>query len=193
MTLEEMMDAQEEWLWAGSPPSWKPSFKGVVLANKDLSGRTFEQADLAGANLQNCPLSYTSFRDADLRNADFRGAAFDRTCLEGAKLDGAVGLPDIPAIPDIHQTVWEAAKDKLDMENWHNVCGTTHCRAGWVVTLAGEQGKKLERMFGTPGAAWLIYKASDPNMKKCPDFYCTNEQAKASMRRAAKREAEKKG
>ena len=28
---------------------------------------------------------------------------------------------------------------KLDMSTWHR-CGTTHCRAGWAITLAGAAG-----------------------------------------------------
>ena len=70
------------------------------------------------------------------------------------------------------------------MSDWHT-CETTHCRAGWVVTLAGEQGKALEKFYGTPHAAFLIYNKSDPNLKAYPDFYCDDETAMADMRRLA--------
>ena len=74
------------------------------------------------------------------------------------------------------------------MSDWHT-CDTTHCRAGWVVTLAGKAGKKLERYWDTYHAAWLIYKTSDPNIKGRPDFYASNEDALADMKRLAEMEA----
>ena len=103
--------------------------------------------------------------DADLSGADLRGA---------------------PVIPDIHREVYEAASQPgaLDMGDWHT-CETTHCRAGWVVALAGEAGKGLEDKIGTPAAATLIYLASDPNLEKFPDFYCSNDAALADMARLA--------
>jgi hypothetical protein len=69
------------------------------------------------------------------------------------------------------------------MSKWH--CGTTHCRAGWVVTLAGEAGKALEDYWTTNHAAWLIYKASDPAIVGRPNFFANNEDALADMKRLA--------
>jgi len=98
--------------------------------------------------------------------------------------------PPIPIISGIHQAIYAAASKlaALDMSSWHT-CKTTHCRAGWVVTLAGEAGKALEQYWTTNHAAWLIYKASDPQIKYRPDFFCTNEQALADMKRLADEEA----
>ena len=76
------------------------------------------------------------------------------------------------------------------MGDWHR-CETTHCRAGWVTTLAGEEGKKLEREIGTPAAATLIYLASDPNIERFPNFYCGDAEALADMKACAEREAAK--
>ena len=73
------------------------------------------------------------------------------------------------------------------MGEWH-ICGATHCRAGWVIALAGYEGKALEAHWGTPHAAWLIYKASDPSIKAYPNFYTTNERALADMKRLADEE-----
>ena len=112
------------------------------------------------------------------RCVDKKGEACDHT------------QPIIPVIPKIHQAVYAAARapGALNMNIWH-ACDTTHCRAGWVVALAGHEGKTLERYWGTPHAAWLIYKASDPNIEGYPDFYTENELALADMKRLAEKEA----
>lgn len=67
----------------------------------------------------------------------------------------------IPIIKNIHQEVYKAASkpDALNLEKWHT-CDTTHCRGGWVVFLAGEEGKELEEKTSTLFAAVQIYKAS---------------------------------
>ena len=108
----------------------------------------------------------------------------------GADLSGAV-LRDAPKIENIHQTVYAAASAEkaLDMSDWHSPCGTSHCRAGWVVTLAGEAGKTLEDRIGTRAAASLIYLASDPKLERFPDFYCDNASALADMKERAEKEA----
>lgn len=71
----------------------------------------------------------------------------------------------------------------LDMAAWHT-CETTHCRAGWVVHLAGEPGYELERKTSAAFAAQQIYKASgyriNPNR-----FYDDNEAALEDMRKLA--------
>ncbi|MBP0661314.1 hypothetical protein, partial [Mycobacterium tuberculosis] len=67
-----------------------------------------------------------------------------------------------------------------------------HCRAGWVVTIAGEAGKELESKIGTAGAALAIYLKSDPERFKTepiPNFYCDNDAALADMKRMAEEEA----
>ena len=96
------------------------------------------------------------------------------------------GLKGIPTIPNIHQAVYEAASQPaaLDMGSWHT-CDTTHCRAGWVVTLAGEGGRALEWAMGTAAAAAIIYLASDPKLEKIPDFYAGNAEALEDMKKLA--------
>lgn len=74
------------------------------------------------------------------------------------------------------------------MSTWHT-CDTTHCRAGWVVQLAGDAGKALEAFHDTPLAAQLIYKASSPIKVAPPRFYEDNDQAMADIRRCAEEEA----
>ena len=108
------------------------------------------------------------------------------------KKDVRVGgtVPEVPAIPDIHKAVYAAAcqPDALDMSDWHT-CGTTHCRGGWVVHLAGEKGAALEKATSTLFAAMQIYKASG-----CPispvRFFDSNEDALADMKRLAEGEVQ---
>jgi len=186
---------------------------GAVLRDADLSG-----ADLSGADLSGAVLSGAVLRDADLRGAVLSGAVLRDADLSGADLSGAVlsgavlrgavlrdadlsgaDLSGAPKIENIHQKVYEAASapKALDMGIWHDDayeegnCGTTHCRAGWVVALAGKEGRELEERIGTPAAASLIYLASDPDLDRFPNFYCGNEAALADMKRLAEAEAEK--
>ncbi len=74
------------------------------------------------------------------------------------------------------------------MGNWHT-CETTHCRAGWVTTLAGEAGKKLEEQTSTEFAAMQIYKASSTIRVSPVRFYETNEKAMEDIIRCAAEEA----
>lgn len=96
---------------------------------------------------------------------------------------------DVPVIPDIHQTVLKAveAPGALDMKTWHT-CETTHCRAGWVVHLAGERGRALEAASNTLFAAMHIYKESSPIKVSPVRFFGTNEGALEDMRRCAEEE-----
>jgi hypothetical protein len=110
-------------------------------------------------------------------------------------VEGVKPSPDIPVIEGIHRKVLDAvlaAPDQFDMAAWHgqNACGTTHCRGGMVVHLAGKAGEALEAFHDTPLAAFLIYQASSPNLPvRMPAFYETNENAMADMKRLAELEA----
>jgi uncharacterized protein YjbI with pentapeptide repeats len=162
--------------------------RGAVLIGADLRG-----ADLRGSDLRGAVLIGAVLRGADLRGADLRGAALRGAVLRGAVLIGAdlrgsdlSGSDWLPKIENIHVAVLAAASNPgaLDMNQWHT-CDTTHCRAGWVVTLAGDGGRVLEGVYGTAAAAALIYQASDPTLERIPDFYCSNEDAMADMARLA--------
>lgn len=92
------------------------------------------------------------------------------------------GIDEVPVIEDIHTKVYEAIRDggRLQMCDWHGgegVCGTTHCRGGWVIHLAGEVGEIMSKTFPNVFSASLIYVASDPHLEAIPDFYCSNEEA----------------
>jgi hypothetical protein len=71
----------------------------------------------------------------------------------------------------------------LDMGSWHT-CETTHCRAGWVVQLAGDEGRALEAFHNTDLAARLIYEASGYKINPAR-FHDSNTVAMADMKRLA--------
>jgi len=166
--------------------------KWAFKSGADLSGAVLSGADLRGADLSGAVLS-----DADLSDAVLSGAVLSGADLSGAVLSDAVlrdaVLSGVPQVENIHQKVYEAASqpNALDMGSWHatDACGTTHCRAGWVVALAGEAGRAMEFCMGTPAAAAMIYLASDPKIEKIPDFYCGNTEALEDMKRLAEAEA----
>ena len=165
----------------------------AVLRGADLTRAVLRGAVLRGADLRDADLTGADLRDADLTDAVLTDAILRDAILRDAVLTGAV-LTGVPVIPNIHQAVLAAATPPgaLDMTNWHT-CDTTHCRAGWVVALAGDDGKKLQSNLGnnTELAAAMIYIASDPAMQKVPDFYCSNERALGDMRAAAAAEIER--
>jgi hypothetical protein len=76
-----------------------------------------------------------------------------------------------------------SGEGNLDMSDWHS-CETTHCRAGWVVHLAGKEGYALEEETSTLFAAQQIYKASGYEISPVR-FYDTNEDAMSDMKRLA--------
>jgi len=168
--------------------------RGADLSDADLRDADLRGADLSDAVLRGADLSDAVLRDADLRGADLSDADLRDAVLRGADLRGAVlrgaDLRGALVIENIHQKVYAAASqpDALDMGDWHT-CETTHCRAGWVVTLAGKEGQKLESRIGTAAAASLIYLASDPSLDRFPSFYCGNGEALADMKRLADLEA----
>jgi len=163
------------------------AIKVAVGKGADLKGAYLEGAYLKGAYLKGAHLEGASLKGAYLEGAHIEGAY-----LKGAHLEGAY-FGRVPIIPNIHTAVYEASTqtpESLDMGRWHS-CGTTHCRAGWVTTLAGEAGAKLEAEIGTPAAAMAIYAASDPEYLQrdgCPDFLCGNDAALADMKRLAELE-----
>ena len=73
------------------------------------------------------------------------------------------------------------------MSDWHK-CETTHCRAGWIVTLAGDAGRKLENETSTCFAAMMIYEASGYKISPVR-FYDGNEESMADIKRLAKAES----
>ena len=101
---------------------------------------------------------------------------------------------NVPVIADIHKKVWEAVSQEnaLDMSTWHKdaevkdgaYCGTTHCRAGWVIALAGKEGRDLELQTTEVFAAMQIYRASGYDISPVR-FFDSNESALADMKKLA--------
>ena len=166
---------------------WVRNEDGGEKAN--LSGANLSGAYLRDANLSGANLSGANLRDAYLSGANLSGAYLSGANLRGAYLSGA-NLRSVPKIENIHQKVYAAASqpDALDMSSWHT-CETTHCRAGWVIALAGEAGAAMEFCLGTSAAASLIYLKSDPKLEKIPDFHASNKDALEDMKRSAEQEA----
>jgi len=113
-----------------------------------------------------------------------------RYCSACSEKKGEIEGFYVPEIEEIHQSIEYSASqpNALNMGNWHT-CSTTHCRAGWVVHLAGEEGLKLEAETSTAFSAMMIYKKSSdirvsPNM-----FYASDEDALKDMKRCAELEA----
>lgn len=128
-------------------------------------------SDCSGCS--NCSGCSYCFRCSNLKNAN--------------KSDSQILL--IPVIPNIHNQILEVVSKPgaLNMGSWHT-CETTHCRAGWVVVLAGEEGKKLEEETSTLFAAMQIYKASSPIKVPPTRFFDSNEIAMEDMKRCAELE-----
>jgi hypothetical protein len=69
------------------------------------------------------------------------------------------------------------------MKQWHS-CETTHCRAGWVVHLAGKAGYALEKKTSSLFAAQQIYKASGYLISPLR-FFDSDKDALADMKKLA--------
>ena len=165
---------------------------GANLGNAYLVYTNLRHANLSGANLSGANLVYATLRCANLSGADLGSAYLSGTALGAADLSGANledvnwGCIRIPVVEDIHKRVYEAASQPgaLNMRYWHT-CETTHCRAGWAIVLAGDSGLKLEEKYGPSVAACMIYRKSDPEMARMPDFHCSDAEALADMKRMA--------
>jgi Pentapeptide repeats (8 copies) len=159
---------------------------GLMLDYVDLSESCLDFANLYSANLKHANLNNASLHGAILQDVDFTGADL-RRCFKVYRF----GIDNEELIiPNIHQAVYAAANqpNALQMFRWHS-CTTTHCRAGWVVTLAGAAGRALEWVMGTAAAATIIYMLSDPTLACIPNFYARKEVALEDMKRLAEEEA----
>jgi hypothetical protein len=169
------------------------------LADANLAGAYLADTYLAGANLAGAYLADTYLAGANLADTYLAGANLADANLAGANLADAKGLDktnsveikdeEVPIIPNIDVTILSAIENggTLDMGLWHGDggwCGTTHCRAGWAIHLAGEKGKALEDKVGSQMAAAMIYRASRPG-KSAPWFFAPTDVAMADIKKCA--------
>jgi uncharacterized protein YjbI with pentapeptide repeats len=160
---------------------------GTTLIRAILDGANLTRVNLTDANLTRANLTDANLVGANLDGADLTGATLTRADLTCVILTGAI-LPPAPAVPHIDAAILAAIGTDaagLDMRTWHGECCTTHCRAGWAVTLAGEEGRALERSVGISAAAALIYAASSPGGCVVPNWYASGGAALADMRKRA--------
>jgi len=180
------------------------------LADANLAGAYLAGANLAGANLADAYLADANLADAYLADANLSGAnlAGARHIPDGIeKTDPPEPYkpartaadfmaraerfrkrnPEVPVVEALDLKILDAVTSggALDMSKWHS-CATTHCRAGWAITLAGEAGKALESKVGPFRAGSLIYSASTGRV---PHFYDTNEGALADIKARAAEQA----
>jgi uncharacterized protein YjbI with pentapeptide repeats len=184
---------------------------GADLARANLEGANLEGANLARANLEDAYLEGANLARANLAGAYLEGANLARANLAGAfglPTGDTTGPaepyvrrpnpeqraarvaryralhPEIPVIEALDRKILDAvtvSDGHLDMASWHT-CETTHCRAGWAITLGGEAGKKLEKEHGPFLAGCMIYRASTGRV---PYFFATTEEALADIKRCA--------
>jgi len=160
-------------------------YTGAVILT--IKSDTLILADLSGADLSGADLSGADLSDADLSGApDTSGPFSERqkkkyaTRMEQyrAKYPGAPVIDNLDA--KIAQIV-DGGSGTLEMNQWH-ACSTTHCRAGWAITLAGESGQDLEQQYGPHRAGVILYAVSTGRI---PSFYTSNDNAIADIRRCA--------
>jgi hypothetical protein len=177
---------------------------GANLAGADLAGANLARANLAGADLADAYLAGADLADADLADANLAGAwnvpigtdqadppePYQRATTDEEREARRLARmtryrerhPDVPIVENLDRRILEVVDSgtgSLDMSQWHS-CATTHCRAGWAITLAGEKGAELEREHGPHRAGAMIYRASTGRV---PHFFATNERALEDMRR----------
>ena len=96
--------------------------------------------------------------------------------------------PNVPVVEHLDAKILYSLESnlfQLEMNSWHgtSACGTTHCRAGSAIHLAGDRGYALEQELGDPQSAGrAIYLASTGRV---PQFFTTNDLALDDIKRCA--------
>lgn len=157
------------------------------LSYSDLSYADLRWADLRRANLRFARLTGAMLVEANLQDADLRGAEMSNCELSGARLGGSM-LLEVEAKPDLVSRIYRVVKDqpeRLDMTTWHT-CDTTHCLAGWAVSLH-PQGESLVSKLTIDPAAAIIFNAC---CGEVPNFYSSKRAAMQWLERVAARSGE---
>jgi hypothetical protein len=161
--------------------------RGAYMRGADMGSVDLRGVDLRGVDLRGADMGSVDLRGVYLGGVDLRGAYMGGVDLRGVDLRGVyLGGAYILKIKNIDAAILaaiDARGNELRMSSWHT-CGTTHCRAGWAIHLAGDAGYKLEKVVGSSAAGALIYAASRPD-KPVPDFIASDAVALADLRACA--------
>lgn len=113
--LQSILSAHREWARSG----------GASGTRADLAGADLAGAKGVDASANTKPIDYAA------RAARYRSQN-----------------PDVPVVDRLDArilSILESGEGAIDMSQWHSpTCATTHCRAGWSITLAGDAGRALE-------------------------------------------------
>jgi hypothetical protein len=171
------------------------NLENVNLTSANLTGADLEGANLTDANLEKACLERVNLTDANLKRVILWRADLTNANLTGASLKNAK-LPSAPAVEGLHQKMLVAIEAEpgafsMDIQRSEggggcsDACTIKHCRAKWVVDLAGAEGYALEEIAGLSLASALITLASCPWLKRVPDWHASAEKALVDIRRCA--------
>jgi len=144
---------------------------------------------------------YPSLADAlrDIESQGFKmediaSYSYSRKTLSAYVSRSNSGEPPMLSIPVIQNldrkilALLRKEKNILSMFDWHSpehyTCNTTHCRGGWAIVLAGEDGRLLEERYGPEIAAALLYDQAYPDLP-IPNFFTSEKSALADMEERA--------
>ena len=180
--LETHAKTSREALADGKP---RPRLEaGAYLAGADLTDANLADANLAGADLTGANLADANLAGAD-RTSPPTSPYVERPRKSASERAAAYRArnPNVPVVDDLDRKILAAidAGGGLRMASWHT-CETTHCRAGWAITLAGDEGTALESRLGPERAGAAIYRASTGRV---PHFFATDECALEDIKRCA--------
>jgi hypothetical protein len=167
---------------------------GANLADANLADAYLAGAYLAGAYLadaRNLPAGERDGQPADPPEPYVRATTDEERRARAQKRMERYRTrnPNVPVVPALDHQIAElidTGRGKLDMGAWHT-CETTHCRAGWAITLAGAEGKKLEEQHGPHLAGRMIYLASTG---RAPHFFAGDAAALEDIRARAAEQIE---
>jgi hypothetical protein len=162
------------------------------LARANMAGANLAGADMAGADMAGADMARAYRSPSDPPTPYVRPTTPEELAAHQAARAAAHRLrhPGVPVVEALDAKILQAVTaggGSLEMGAWHT-CATTHCRAGWAITLAGEKGAALEQEYGSEGAAVMIYRASTGRV---PNFFDTTEGALADIKACAEGQVSK--
>ena len=112
--------------------------------------------------------------------------------VEAALRSHWASVVHVPKVERLYQRLLaqvESEPASLEMTTFHGSCGTTHCLAGWAIQYAGDEGRALERAYGSWAAGTMIFAASAPEWP-IPNFHGSNKYALELLRERAQADAQ---